>query len=101
MSGTCSIASEGGDPAIKRRACTHGLTIHREQQHPLRYMPGLSPRKLASLGYEYDNPKNHDSVYVRHDGYFSYTNGTTHTFGDGDGAIALARVLIERLRGVR
>lgn len=62
---------------------------------------GFGPRKLVSLGYEYDNPENHDNVYVRHDGHFAYTNGTTHAFGDGDGSTALARVLIERLRGVR
>lgn len=62
---------------------------------------GYGPRKLTSLGYEYDNPENHDNIYVRHDGHFSFTNGTNNGFGSGEGAIALARVLIERLRGLR
>ncbi len=63
---------------------------------------GFQKVDSVNLSTSFVNKSNGDNLTIRFsDGYFSYTNGDTYSYGAAKGVAALARVLIERLKGVR
>lgn len=73
-----------------------------KEMRVLAEVAGFKEFKSIGLYTNFVNEANGDSLTIRFsDGMFTYTNGESYNYGTGKGVAAFARVLIERLRGLR